>query len=59
MTNIVEETIESILLELPSSAYPEVTVRLIITAFLSALPRPSLPYDQAIAYRKLVGMDNV
>ena len=28
-----------------------------IMAFLAALPRPEAPYDQAIAYRKLVGME--
>ncbi len=25
--------------------------------YLSYLPKPSMPYDQAIAYRKLVGME--
>jgi hypothetical protein len=31
-------------------------VRIGIKAYLAALPRPELPYDQAVLYRKLVGM---
>lgn len=33
------------------------TLRLGIETFLSNLPKPSLPYDQALQYRKMTGME--
>lgn len=40
-----------------SSKWNDKSVRGIIDTYLSALPKPETPYDQAILYRKLVGME--
>lgn len=41
-----------------SGKWNDASIRGIVDSYLGALPRPSLPYDQAIAYRKLVGMES-
>lgn len=42
--------------ELPPHAYPPFVIIAVIDCFISHLPKPESPYEQAIAYRKLVGM---
>lgn len=42
-----------------SGKWNDASVRGIIASYLSALPHPELPFEQAALYRKLVGMDDL
>lgn len=56
---MIDENVYKIALEAPKGKGLTVEdgVRLFLETYLSKLPKPQSPYEQAILYRKLVGME--